>query len=228
MDEKIVALVPIRHNSERIKEKNFREFNGKPLFHWILATLDSCDAIPAIYLDTNSPVIKEQAPELSEKIRLIDRPDELCGDDISMNDVLFYDVSTITSDYFLQTHVTNPLLTRGTIERAIGEFFDSREHDSLFSVTKLQSRLWNVEGVPLNHDPGLLLQTQDLPPVYEENSNIYIFSRELMLQTKNRLGQNPLMFPVCREEAFDIDEEIDFLTAEVLHSTKQDQKTKRL
>ena len=217
MKRKIVALVPIRHDSERVKGKNYRNFNGKPLFYWILKTLDGCESISEVYVDTNSPVVKEQAPEVSKKIHIIDRPQYLCGDDISMNEVLFHDSSIVESEYFLQTHVTNPLLKKETIEKAISTFISSEEHDSLFSVTRFQTRFWNLEGKPVNHDPQMLIRTQDLPPMYEENSNIYIFSKKLMMQTKNRLGEKPMMFEISKEEANDIDEEIDFQVAEVLH-----------
>jgi len=83
-------------------------------------------------------------------------------------------------------------------------------------VTRLQTRLWDANGHAINHDPNILLQTQDLPPVYEENSCLYIFSRENLARRRNRLGERPLMFEMDAAEAWDIDEELDFAFTEFL------------
>ncbi len=97
------------------------------------------------------------------------------------------------------------------------------EYDSLFAVTRLQVRLWNSGGQPINHDPAVLLQTQDLPPIYEENSCFYIFSKTNLITRRNRLGVRPQMFEVSRNEAWDIDEEIDFQIVELLLQRRQAQ-----
>jgi CMP-N-acetylneuraminic acid synthetase len=131
-----------------------------------------------------------------------------------MNTVLLHDVSLVEADFYLQTHSTNPLLKAETVSRAIAAFLNSwPEHDSLFAVTPLQTRLWWGDGRAVNHDPDVLLRTQDLPPVYEENSNLYIFSRETLERRQNRIGQRPLLFEIDRAEAWDIDEELDFAIA---------------
>lgn len=213
---RIVALVPMRHNSERVPEKNFRDFNGKPLFYWIINTLSRCSAIDAIYVDTDSPVVKDQAPKISDKVTVMDRPAHLRVGETPMNEILFHDVALVDADYYLQTHSTNPLLKTETIECAIATFLNSDKHDSLFSVTRLQTRLWDARGIPVNHDVNVLLRTQDLPPIFEENSNMYIFTKEILQVRKNRIGARPLMFEIPRHEAWDIDEEIDFRIAEFL------------
>ena len=134
-----------------------------------------------------------------------------------MNEILVYDTSQVTADFYLQTHSTNPLLRSGTISRAIGTFINQfPAYDTLFSVTRMQTRLWDQLGRAINHNPSLLLQTQDLPPVYEENSCLYIFNRETLLEKRNRLGNRPMMFEIDPTEAWDIDEELDFQVCELL------------
>jgi CMP-N-acetylneuraminic acid synthetase len=128
-----------------------------------------------------------------------------------MNEILAYDTSQVEADFYLQTHSTNPLLKPQTISEAIQALLSSYpSYDSLFSVTRLQTRLWDQLGRPINHNPAILLQTQDLPPVFEENSCIYIFTREKLLQRRSRLGERPLMFEIDPAQAWDIDEELDF------------------
>jgi CMP-N-acetylneuraminic acid synthetase len=219
--KKIVALVPMKEHSERVPNKNIRDFCGKPLYHHILTSLEACPYISQIYIDTDSSFIANEAPKHFD-VQIIDRPMELRSDFTPTNEIILYDLSKIKGEYFLQTHSTNPLLRSETITRAIEKFLHNLpKYDSLFSVTRLQTRLWDANGRPINHDPGILLRTQDLPPIYEENSNMYIFTRDTLEARRNRLGERPLMFEIDPLEAYDIDEELDFQIAEFLY-TKSD------
>lgn len=218
MKPRIVALVPMRHHSERVAGKNYRPFAGRMLYHHIVKSLLGCMLIDEVAIDTDSPVIIEDASQNFPEVRILERPEHLRADTISMNDVLLHDVTKVKSDYYLQTHSTNPLLTTETIGRAIETFLDNRPtYDSLFSVTRIQSRLWDSQGRAVNHDPAILLRSQDLPAVYEENSCLYIFQRSTLEARGNRIGERPLMFETDREEVWDIDEELDFRVAQFLY-----------
>ena len=118
-DPKIVALVPMRHHSERVPGKNYRLFAGKPLFHYILRSLLACPLISQVVVDTDSPVIKDEISNKFSEIKIIDRPEHLKAGTVPMNDVLLHDVKKVEADYYLQTHCTNPLLLTKTISRAI-------------------------------------------------------------------------------------------------------------
>jgi|SRR5271157_666507 len=211
----IIALVPMRHHSQRVPGKNYRPLAGKPLFHHIVSSLLACPEIDRVVVDTDSDPVMEGLRQHFPSVRIIERPAHLRGDTTSMNEILLYDTSQVQADYYLQTHSTNPLLRSATIARAIQTFLsDLPAYDSLFSVTRVRKRLWDREGRPINHDPEVLLQTQDLPPVYEENSCIYMFTRANLLKRRNRLGDHPLMFEIDALEAWDIDEELDFAFAD--------------
>ena len=214
---RLVALVPMRHTSQRVPEKNYRPLAGRPLYEYILQTLQAVPEIDAIAVDSDSPIILRGVAAAFPRVRLIERPGHLRGEQVPMNEVLLHDVSQIQARYYLQTHSTNPLLQAATVSRAIAAFYAAQpEPDSLFSVTPLRTRLWGADGRPLNHDPQELIRTQDLPPIYEENSCLYIFPREPFLQRRNRLGPSPLLFTIERPEAWDIDEPLDFEIVERL------------
>lgn len=214
---KIVALVPMGAHSERVPGKNYRELVGRPLYHYILSELQACSEISQIVVDTDSDIIKDGLAQHFPAVTVLDRPEDLRGGHIPMNQVLLHDTSQVAADYYLQTHSTNPLLRAGTISQAIAAFLDALDvHDSLFSVTTMHTRLYDTEGNAINHDPDELLRTQDLPLIYEENSCIYVFSRETLLQRGHRIGANPLLFPIPTDEAVDIDDELDFQVAEFL------------
>lgn len=208
----------MRHSSERVPGKNYRPFAGKPLYRHIVSRLMACPLISEYVVDTDSPTIREDVQEHFPGVRLIERPKHLRAGTVTMNDILLHDVSQVEADYYLQTHSTNPLLRVETITRAIQLFLDNCAiYDSLFSVTKIQVRFWDAETKALNHDPSVLLRTQDLQPVYEENSCIYIFSAHTLKSRLNRIGDKPLMFEIDKMEAWDIDDELDFNIAEFLY-----------
>jgi CMP-N-acetylneuraminic acid synthetase len=207
----------MRHTSARVPEKNYRPLAGRPLYAHILQTLLGVPEIAAIAVDSDSPVILEGVAAAFPQVLRVERPAQLRGEHVSMNEVLLHDVAQIEAPYYLQTHSTNPMLRAETISRAIAAFFAALpEHDSLFSVTPLHTRLWSPDGRPLNHDPQALIRTQDLPPVYEENSCLYIFSRERFRERRNRVGAHPLLFPIDRPESWDIDDPLDFEIVEHL------------
>ena len=214
---RIAALVPMRHSSERVPGKNYRELAGKPLFHHIITTLQNCPEISDIVVNTDSPIIIDGLREHFPDVVIIDRPEDLQDGMIPMNEILLYDTTQVKADYYLQTHSTNPLLCAETISKAVQTFLKNLgEFDSLFSVNRLQTRLYDQEGTAVNHNPNELLRTQDLPPIYEENSCIYIFDKQTLIERGHRLGEKPLMFEIDSDEAWDIDEENDFLIADFL------------
>jgi CMP-N-acetylneuraminic acid synthetase len=218
---KLAALVPMRHHSQRVPGKNYRPLAGKPLFHHIIETLLAVPQIQTVMVDTDSEPVMDGLHQHFPQVKIINRPESLRADDVPMNDILLHDTAQIEADYYLQTHSTNPLLKSKTISRGIQTFLaDYPKYDSLFSVTRLQTRLYDKDGRAINHNPRELIQTQDLPPVYEENSCLYLFTRENLIKNHHRIGDKPFLFEIDADEAWDIDEELDFSICDFLMSRK--------
>ena len=212
----------MRHHSQRVPGKNYRPLAGKPLFHHIIETLLAVPEVDDIVVDTDSEPVMDGLRRFFPQVKIIDRPGHLRADDIPMNEILLHDTEQFPADLYLQTHSTNPLLKPETVSRAIKSFLaEYPTRDSLFSVTRLQTRLYDRDGNAINHNPRELIQTQDLPPVYEENSCIYIFNRENLLRKRHRIGDSPLMFEIDADEAWDIDEELDFAICDFLMSRQK-------
>jgi CMP-N-acetylneuraminic acid synthetase len=219
----VSAIVPMRHNSERVPGKNYRLLGDKPLYHHIVETLRSVAEIDEVVIDTDSERILEDAARYFPDVKLLLRPLHLRDGETPMNDVLLNTVEQLDADVILQTHSTNPFLSGSVLSHALSEFSDrSGEVDSVFGVTRLQARLWDNRTQPLNHDPAVLLRTQDLAPVFLENSCFYIFTPDLVRRTGNRIGPSPLMIEVPAGEAVDIDEESDFRLAEAIEMMRRD------
>ena len=216
----IIALVPMKGHSERVPNKNIRMLAGKPSFHWIMESLTKSKYISEIIVNTDSDEIARSAKQNFSQVKVLRRPEYLLGDMVSIQPLIEYDMSQCSGKFFLQTHSTNPMISEQTLNKAIETFFNQNEHDALFSVTPVKTRFYWTDGTGINHDPKKLIRTQDLEPIFEENSCFYIFSRETNARVKNRLGSNPLMFPINRMEATDIDDLEDFYWAEYLLKTK--------
>jgi len=211
----IKALIFMKEHSERVPGKNVRPMCGRPLFHWIMDSLIRSKYIQEVIVNTDSTSIAEDARRNFGAIIHM-RPDYLLGDKVGASPIIAYDVAHTEGEYFFQTHSTNPLLRMATIDRAIETFFRQITYDSLFSVTPIQKRFYWSDGRPVNHNPNQVIRTQDLPPILEENSCFYIFSRRSFFQLENRIGERPMLFQIDRIEALDIDEELDFAVAEAL------------
>ncbi len=222
--KKIVALLPMKAHSERVKGKNFREFAGKPLFRWILGTLLSVNEIDQIVINTDArDILASNGLFDSEKVLIRDRKPDICGDFVSMNSIIKDDIQAISAETYLMTHTTNPLLSSESIRLALKEYQNglAEGKDSLFTVNRYQTRFYRDNGSPVNHDPENLIRTQDLEPWYEENSNLYIFSSSSFEATRARIGKTPILFPTPPMESQDIDDQTGWVVAELFALTKE-------
>jgi CMP-N-acetylneuraminic acid synthetase len=215
----LVALLPIKAHSERVPGKNFRNFAGRPLFLWILDTLLSLDSIEQVIINTDAEeLLRSNGLPADDKIIIRERPPELCGDEVSMNEIIKDDIADIASATYLMTHATNPLLKAETIQNAWSTFQKERAEgfDSLFSANRVQTRFYSEDARPINHDPDKLVRTQELEPWYEENSNLYLFTRASFAATQARIGNKPILFPTPQMESADIDDETGWHLAEII------------
>lgn len=212
-----IALLPMKAHSERVSGKNFRKLAGKPLFQWILDALLAVDDIDQIVINTDArDILADNGLQDSDRVLIRDRRPEICGDFVSMNLILEDDLAATNADQYIMTHTTNPLLSSATIGKALAQYKDAKSKglaDSVFGVTKFQTRFYKGDGSPINHDPKNLIRTQDLEPWYEENSCIYVFDKPSFSATNARIGAKPILFEIPKLEAIDIDEKEDWFLA---------------
>jgi CMP-N-acetylneuraminic acid synthetase len=206
---KVVALLPMKANSERVRGKNFREFCGKPLFRWMLDTLLEVQEIDQVIINTDARhILADNGLVDTDRVTIRDRKPEICGDFVSMNLVIADDVANVDAATYLRTHTTNPLMSADTVRKALAAFRQGQADgwaDSLFTVDKVQTRFYRADCSAVNHDPDNLVRTQDLEPWFEENSNLYAFTRESFAKTRARIGKQPMMYEGPYFESIDID-----------------------
>ena len=202
-------FVPIKQNSQRVPQKNFRIFKGEPLYKHSLLKYGDLE----VHVDTDSDEIYESINSDSRlsNVNVFMRDEALMGDSISVCDLILNFITRYNvQDPIAQVHVTSPFLNADIIKDA---YKYMAEHDSVVSCNTYNSRFWRKEKYgfcPINHNPLRLEQTQDLPVVYEENSAFYIFKPSVVLSTSSRIGQNPHFYSISKPYNMDIDTESDW------------------
>ena len=170
---KIVAFVPMKLNSQRVKNKNIKEFdNGKPLCTYILNTLKSVSNIDEIYVYCSDEKVKKYLPE---GIKFLKRSEKLDGQTVKINEVLKSFANDVEADYYVLTHTTAPFISKETIEKGV-EIIKEKKHDSVFTVSRIQEFMWK-DNKPFNYDLNAIPRTQDLNPLFAETCGLYIYRR---------------------------------------------------
>ena len=210
---KTIAIMPIKTHNERLPGKNTKLLGDKPLLQYELLNLQKVNGIDKVIVycsddsickDLPSGIVFEKRPEF------LDLPSSNFTQ-IFENFIKIYD-----ADIYVYAHATAPFITVETMQ----ECFDavkSGEYDSAFCATKIQDFLWQ-DNLPLNFDATNVPRSQDIKPIYRETSGVYVFTKEVFLSQKRRIGKKPYIKEVTYKEAFDINEPKDFKLAEVMLS----------
>lgn len=220
----ISVFFPLRAGSQRSKNKNTRPFlpDGRSLFQLKMAYLQNMeDYVQEIVVSTNDPLVVEQfIPFESEKIRLVQRPEELCLSSTKVVDLINYVPTVVGCSNILWLHATAPFFTDQDYLTAI-KMFDAQlregSADSVMSVNKIQQFIWSSEQkkvINVNRDLNPWPNTQDLEPLFEINHAFYISTRDNYLKYQDRIGINPALYLSEGEKKIDIDWEEDFVFAQ--------------
>lgn len=220
VNQSVIAILPMRAGSQRVMDKNIRKVAGWPLYMHIVNTLKECRMVERVVVNTDIEEVL-RCYKHDPFVDLVDRKPELAGN-CDMNLVIADTLDKTNGDFFIQVHATSPLVTRDTIDSAVKYFFSHRGLlDSLFSVTRVQKRFWDQDCYPLNHSLDQAPTTQDLSPMFEENSCFYLFSRQSFEENGHRIGKRPGMYEIPPLEAWDIDTEDELLICELVLATNK-------
>ena len=213
MKNQVVAMVPVRAGSIRVKDKNTRPFAGTSLLELKLSLLKRLNGLDKIVVSTNCSLAAKLA--------------QIAGVELQWRDD-YYASSTITNDLHWQhiaektpgntlflAQVTSPMLKVSTMQAALDLFLKLKGHDSINSVSPEKKFLWN-DGAPINYNVDLTPKSQDLPDIVSLNFAITVISRSLMMSRKNVVGNSPKFYELNKIEALDVDDIFDFNFAELV------------
>jgi N-acylneuraminate cytidylyltransferase len=213
MRKKITAIVPVRKGSERVKNKNFKDFAGTNLLSIKLNTLLQINTIDKIIVSTDS----DEAIETAELLGVdVHNRDPYYASSAVNNSEYFQNLAeNIKSEYLMYSPVTCPLISKETYVDSINTF-QSASVTNLVTVAPVKHHMW-LDGKPLNYDIKNSPNSQDLPDIYSITYGICILSRNDMITYRNIITNTPTFKVLNEVESIDIDTPLDFEFAEFMY-----------
>ncbi|BDQ02886.1 cytidyltransferase [Ignavibacterium sp.] len=209
---KVAAFLPAKGSSNRIPNKNTMLLDGEPLFLRSLKKLMSIPLIDEVYLDTESFEIIELASEV--KCRILRRDVSLASNKTDGNMLFYNEVQNTDADICVQLLCTSPFIKPSTIEKGIKILLDNQEYDSVVAIRKEKQYLWK-DGRPIyniHHIPN----STELEDTIIESMGLYIVRRDVALQLKRRIGDNPYLLEIDPAESIDVNWPEDFELANLI------------
>lgn len=214
LENKIIAMVPVRAGSTRVLNKNTRKFADTSLLDLKLKVLKKVQGITQIIVSTDCEIAAEIANKQNVKIQW--RNNYYAGSNITNDQHWLHIAKTTPGDIVFLAQVTSPLLRVSSIQNALNFYLNSNIHDSLNSVTVEKKFLWK-DMKPINYNINQTPKSQDLPNIVSLNFAITIIKKQVMIKRKNVIGFNPSFFELDKVESLDIDDLIDFNIAELMY-----------
>ena len=210
-EPKIVAVMPIKMNNERLPGKNTKILANKPLLQYQLNNLCAISAIKDVVVFCSNPSICEYLPK---DVKFLQRSQELDLPTSNFSQIFESFIQIMDADIYVYAHATAPFVSCDTIQECLNAVV-SNEYDSAFCAVKIQDFLWQ-DGKPLNFDATNIPRSQDIKPIYRETSGVYVFTKEVFKKYHRRIGAKPFVKEVSYKEAVDINEPADFELAQAL------------
>ena len=215
---KIVAMIPARMSSKRIKKKNIRLINGKPLISYVIESAKKADCFDEIWVNSASDILSNIANE--NGVNFYRRKKELCEDNVG-SDLFVEDfVNNIHCDIIVQILPTSPFITSAQIKEFVEK---SKNVDTLISTKAVRiESLFN--GKAINFDKRKPTPpSQDLNPIDAYACSLMAWNTKNYIQNMNKYncayhgGDGKIdTFEIKGYGTLDIDEEEDFQLAEVI------------
>lgn len=202
---KVVAFVPIKLNSQRIKNKSILPLGGHPLCWHIFHALLCAKGIDEVYCYCSDEAIQGYIPE---EVTFLKRDSVLDGQEVKGFDIYGHFIQDVDADIYILCHATSPFIKAETITRGI-KAVKEEGYDSAFSAKRIQTFVW-YQGKPINYDINDVPRTQDLEPVFMETSAFFIFKKDVFVKGRRRIGFHPYICETDDIESVDIDEPADY------------------
>lgn len=223
---RVLCVIPARGGSKGVPRKNIKDLAGKPLIAYSIEQALQSRYIDRVIISTEDREIADISKSYGAEVPFM-RPVELAGDDIPTVDVLLHAIHWMEEeekydfDILVLLHVTTPLRNSNDVDSCI-ELMKETGADNVFSVTEAhRNPYFNM--VEMSEDgkiklskEGSFTSRQSAPKVYDMNSSIYVWWKNILKSEKKIFLNNSRIYIMPKERSIDIDEPIDFKIAELL------------
>lgn len=208
----LVAVIPVRAGSQRVKNKNFKPFSGKSLLQYKIDLIKKLN-VDEIIVNTDS----EEAIKIAKEnnISFFKREEYYASSECTNSEYHEYLGKVTKAENILIAQVTAPLIKEESYKKAIDLFLSTNQYDSLMSVNIFKKFLW-YNGAPLNYCIKNAPNSQNLPPYLMPTFGIVLAKKNSLLENKNLIGKSPYFYALDDIEGVDIDTELDFEFAQYL------------
>ncbi len=210
---KLIAIIPVRADSQRVKNKNIKPFCNSNLLKLKIEMIKSLEQIDEIIVNSDSDEMLQIGLDYGVKTH----KRELYYASSKCNNSEYHEYlgKSTNSEDILIAQVTAPLISKETFEKCINLYL-SGDYDSLMTVQLLKNHLW-LDGNPLNYEVGTAPNSQDLPDILKLTFGVVLCKRDSLIKRRNMVGYNPYFYKLDETESLDIDTEFDFKIAEFLY-----------
>tara|TARA_Y100000766_G_C18734848_1_gene520644 strand:- start:93 stop:788 length:696 start_codon:yes stop_codon:yes gene_type:complete len=226
--KKVVAIIPARAGSKRLKNKNKLKIGGKSLVDIAINTSEDSSFLDQIILTSDDDEVLSKA--YGDKVSKVERPSELASDNASTIDVVKHSLeefSLLQDEIVILLQPTSPLRTTDDIDNSL-IFYQNKRAESVISVSETDhSPLWcNTleENLEMNNFLGGNIEnirSQDLPTYYRINGAIYITTCNQIISNKKFItSTKSYAFVMDKLNSIDIDNELDYTIAKVIYNSK--------
>jgi len=219
--KEVVALIPVREGSQRVKNKNFKPFsNEKSLLNLKIKQLKESDCFDKIYISSDSTIAEEIAHQ--EGASFLYRDPYMCGHEARLYEYNNYMLNTVPGDPIVAwTMTTAPLFDDYSAVVSRYHEMDKQKFDSLITVIPHNGFLVDANAKPINCSFGHWhLLTQELREAYEITGGVYMALKSNQLKWSYWFGPKAYLYQTTKYRSIDVDDEEDFMIAEVLHASK--------
>ena len=216
--KRIVALIPARLGSKRVKAKNLRLLAGKPLIYYNIRTLQECTSFDEIYVNSESDLFGQVAERYG--IPFYKRPAELATGESMIDEYIHEFLTNVDCDVLAVVNPTSPFLTSKEIDAAIDYFLD-HDFDTMLACENIQTHCF-LNGEPINFSTqGQHPRSQDLDPVQALNFAVTAWDARKFVQQFEEKGHGVYtgklgFYAFEGLSTIDIDWEEDFVLAEII------------
>ena len=220
--KKVLAVIPARKGSKRIKNKNLLLLNGKPLIYYTIKAAKESKYVDDWLVSSDSDEIIKIAKFFKAPV-YFKRPKSLSGDQVRNAEVMIHaleymEEKKIKYDYIFLLQPTSPFRKKNDIDKAIKLLVDS----NLESIA-------SVRGPYAKKDPNLKrinikgnlvdykrTKKNQFEPFYIYNASIYGIRKNSLLKNRKFVTKKQIPFIMNEIHSVDINDEHDILVAKAL------------
>ena len=215
---KIVIHIPAREGSKRVRKKNLREMNGKPMISYTIEALLSANVSKNCYVNTDSDGIIKFVKTNYPSMRIYLRDKELCNDNAQSDHFNADIINKLQPDTLIMINPVCPLIEAGDIVNAINAYKKS-DCDTMISSCSTHMQTF-CDGEPVNIDiKNALAPSQDNKLITTLNWAITIWEAKSFTNRMDKNGYavwgNKISFhDIDQIKSIKVSEETDFIIAE--------------